>query len=73
MNKILESPDHGETVFARMVGSLERTLVSKSPAAKRHDRLQEWRDILIASETNGTLADLVSKAEMVYLLIKDEK
>lgn len=70
-NIIYESPDHGETVFARMVGTLERTIVSQTPKVHYLARWHEWKEILRASEDNVTLADLIKKVEEVYALVKE--
>ena len=61
-----ESPDRGETVFHRMAGSLQQTLVSKSPVAKRRDRWQDWYKIIEAAENNPALEEVLSKAELIY-------
>ena len=68
---IYESPDNGETVFARMVGTLQRTKISETPKAHYLARWHEWKDILRAAEDNVTLNDLINKVEEVYALVKD--
>ena len=70
MTTIYESPDHGETVFARMAGSLVREKVSESAGALRRAHWHKWQDILLASEDNVALADLISQAESIYELTK---
>lgn len=61
-----ESPDRGETVFHRMAGSLQRTVVSKSPVAIRYDRWRDWYKIIEAAESNPALEEALSKAESIY-------
>ena len=71
---IFESPDGGKTVYSRKSGETDRTLVWEDPEAKKEKLFQqrwvEWRDILIASEDNQGLKELVEKAEMFYKLQK---
>ena len=67
---IFESPDKGHTVYARTIGSTERTLVYSEPVLHWRARWYEWEDILRAAEDNPALDDLIKKAEMVYELTK---
>lgn len=68
---IYESPDHGETVFARIVGTLERSKVSETKKAHYLAQWHEWKEILRAAEGNAALTDLINQAEVVYALIKE--
>jgi len=61
-----ESPDRGETVFHRMAGSLQRTVVSKSPVAIRTERHRLWYKIIEAAENNPALEEAIAKAESIY-------
>jgi hypothetical protein len=61
-----ESPDRGETVFHRMAGSLQRTLVSRSPVAIRTERHRNWYKIIEAAVDNPALEEAIVKAEAVY-------
>jgi len=70
---IYESPDGGKTVYSRKSGSSDRTLVKEDPSKHFIAQWYEWRDILQAAETNPTLADAIHKAEMIYVLIKENK
>jgi hypothetical protein len=76
MTNIYESPDKGETVYVRQLGSTERTLHSQSTrhsdlyAKMQEDKL--WGNIRRASQTNVALADALDKAKMIYALIKKE-
>lgn len=74
---IFESPDKGETVYKREIGSLDRELVSISEKKKStYEQLKEdqlWGDIRRKAKTNVALNDILNQAIMVYNLIKDEK
>jgi hypothetical protein len=72
MTRIYESPDGGKTIYSRLPGCLDRTLVRESAAKQSMDTWDRWRYILIEAETNPTLKELIDKAEMVYALIKKE-
>jgi hypothetical protein len=67
---VYESPDKGDTVYARAIGSSERTLVYTGPVQHRRARWYEWEDILRAAEDNPALNDLIKQAEMVYALTR---
>ena len=72
MTKIFESPDGGETVYAREAGSSERTLVSESDKVKSlHDQLQEsqlWGNIHRAAKTNPSLQAALDRVKVTYYL-----
>ena len=70
---IYESPDGGKTVYARDSLSGERELVRIDPFALQKNRWFKWKEILVAAETCPTLADAISKAEMIYELTKSNK
>ena len=71
---IYESPDGGETVYARETGQTERVMIGQSYNAKSfHERLIEdkmWGQIRRAAETNPTLQDALDRAIMIYNLSK---
>ena len=73
---IYESPDKGETVYKREIGSLDRELVSISEKQQSiHEQLLEaklWGEIRRKAKTNVALNDILNQAIMVYNLIKDE-
>jgi hypothetical protein len=69
---VLESPDHGKTIYSRQSGSSDRTLIQEDPLTKVTQRWFTWKDILKLSETEPSLRDLVEKAETVYALLKEE-
>lgn len=74
---VYESPDKGENVFKREIGSPTRELVSTSLTRQMlDDQIKEdalWRDIRRKAKTNTALCDILNQAVMVYNLIKDEK
>jgi hypothetical protein len=74
---IFESPDQGETIYKREIGSLNRELVSISEKKKSmYEQLKEdqlWGEIRRKAKTNVALNDILNQAIMVYNLIKDEK
>lgn len=67
---VYESPDKGNTVYARTIGSGERTLVHSESVQHWRARWYEWEDILRAAEDNPALNDLIKQAEMVYALTR---
>jgi hypothetical protein len=68
---IYESPDKGNTVYARTTGSNERTLVNVERMPNWRARWHKWEEIMKVAETNTALNDLVKQAEMVYVLTKN--
>lgn len=69
---IFESPDGGKTVYSRKSGSSDRTLVKEDPEKNHITKWYEWREILKLAETEPSLANAISKAEMIYVLLKKE-
>jgi hypothetical protein len=69
---IYESPDGGKTVYSRNSGSKERMTIIEDPEKPHYDRWYMWKQILIESETNPALNDIVRQAEMVYQIVKDK-
>jgi len=73
---IYESPDGGETVYAREAGSTERHMIGQSTKAAglvknlEQDRL--WGNIRRAAETNTALQDALDRAILIYNLSKHE-
>jgi hypothetical protein len=70
---IYESPDGGKTVYSRKSGSNERMKIIEDPEKPHYDRWYLWKQILIESETNLSLNDIVRQAEMIYQIVKDEE
>ena len=72
---IFESPDGGETIYERVVGSVDRVLVSQSPKARSlHDDIMEsklWGNIHRAAKTNPALQEALDRVKVTYYLTKD--
>ena len=76
MPKIYESPDHGNTVYEREVGSSDRKLTEESKS--RHDEMYAimqdnklWGAIRRAAKTNPALQDALDRAIVIYELSKN--
>jgi hypothetical protein len=71
---IYESPDGGETVYARESGSTERRMIGQSlKAAELVKDLEQnllWDNIRRAAETNPALQDALDRAVVIYHLSK---
>jgi len=69
---IYESPDGGETVYARYSGETERWMVGQSTKAKdRIESIQDdklWGEIRRAAKSNTTLQQALDRAIMIYHL-----
>lgn len=67
---IYESPDGGETVYARPMGSgpEDRILITQGRKQIRAERQHLWHDILDASDHDPKLQDLLDRAELYYRL-----
>jgi len=68
-----ESPDGGKTIYSRKSGSLDRIMIREDPEKKSITKWHEWKEILKLSETEPSLANAISKAEMLYVLLKKEE
>jgi hypothetical protein len=72
---IYESPDGGETVYARYEGGTDRWLVGQSATAKsKLDELKEdklWGEIRRAAKSNSLLQDVLDRAKIIYELSKN--
>lgn len=72
---VYESPDGGETVYARKSGEVGRQLYSVSDTAKEKiARLKEnqlWYNIRQAAKTNPILQQALDQCIMIYKLSKD--
>lgn len=74
MPKVFESPDGGQTVYERDVGSQYRRLV-KEPKSKM-DRILEdkmWGDIRRMGQTNPAMQEQLERVIMLYHLLKENK
>jgi len=73
---IYESPDGGETVYARYAGETERWMVGQSTKAKdRIDLIKEdklWGEIRRAAKSNKVLQDALNRVKIIYELSKDD-
>jgi hypothetical protein len=73
---IYESPDSGDTVYARYVGETERWMVGQSTQAKdRVDLIKEdklWGEIRRAAKSNQVLQDAIDRVKIIYELSKDD-
>ena len=69
---VYESPDGGDTVYRRQIGSLEREIYSISDRKREWDLRQArenlWHDILQASQGDPALLELLQKVEVYYSL-----
>lgn len=70
---IYESPDGGKTVYSRKSGSSDRTLVKEDTSQSYITKWYEWKEILKLAETEPSLANAISKAEMLYVILKKEQ
>ena len=75
MTRIFESPDKGETVYARDMGSTERVIHSESEKRKSlHDDIKEsqlWGHIHRAAKTNPALQEALDRVKITYYLTAD--
>ena len=75
--KIFESPDGGDTVYVRNIGSNPRDRVLYSESEKKKstiERVKEdqlWGEIRRAAKTNKTLQDALERVIIIYQLSKD--
>ena len=71
---IYESPDGGETVYAREFGGTQRQLHVQSPRAiNLHEQIKEdqlWGNIRRAAKTNPALKHALDEAVLIYTLSK---
>jgi len=67
---IYESPDGGDTVYRRMVGSVDREMIREGPLRKKMLRNQLWRDIFESAESDPILQDMLDRVE-IYHRLKD--
>ena len=67
---IYESPDGGDTVYRRMVGSVDREMIREGPLRKKMLRNQLWLDIVAAAESDPVLQDMLDRVE-IYHRLKD--
>jgi hypothetical protein len=72
---VFESPDGGETVYARMPGSSERVKITESDRVRdlKQDMTdtQLWHDIRQTAKTNTALQEAIDRVILLYHLSKD--
>ena len=75
MTKIYESPDGGNTVYAREAGApdSEKFIISQNHLAKDLVEQRMWLDIYKHRNQNITLQQAVDHAIMIYKLSKEYK
>jgi hypothetical protein len=75
MSKIFESPDKGETVYVRKMGSTDRVLNSESEKRKSlHDDIKEsqfWARVHREAKSNPTLQEALDRVKVTYYLTAD--
>lgn len=75
--RIFESPDKGETVYARVPGEYKRILVKESEQVKSmREKIHEdklWNEIRTMAKTDPAMKDLADKLIMTYHLLKDKE
>lgn len=73
---IFESPDGGETVYARLPGSNDRIKISESNRIRRLKQdmteNQLWLDIRQTAKTNAALQEAMDRVILLYHLSKDK-
>lgn len=71
---IYESPDGGDTVYARYAGETDRWVVGQSVNARnRVESIREnqlWHDIRLAAKSNTALQEALDRAIIIYELGK---
>jgi hypothetical protein len=70
---IYESLDGDKTVYSRKSGSSDRTLVKEDSSQHYMAKWYEWKEILKLAETEPSLANIINKAEMLYVILRKEQ
>ena len=76
---IFESPDKGNTIYARPLGAdiAQRKKIYENPEMLEekafYERWHMYRDILEASQNNPTLTKLLEQVEIIYKLSNEER
>ena len=72
---VFESPDGGETVYARIPGSSERVKVNESNRVQelKQDMAENqlWQEIRKAAKTNTALQEAMNRVILLYHLSKE--
>jgi hypothetical protein len=71
---IFESPDGGNTVFARPPHTVERAdITAETPETLELNHLWfQWRDILRAARHNPVLKEALDRAQVIYELSRHD-
>jgi len=72
MAEIYESPDGGQTVYKREIGSTNRKLIKENWSL--HNEILEsklWGEIHRAAETNPTIQEALDRAKIAYYLSEE--
>ena len=67
---VYESPDNGQTIYARKYGSSDRILLHESLEIRTQKRWLKLKEIVEFAETDITINDQLSKLEILYALKK---
>jgi hypothetical protein len=74
---VYESPDGGETVYAREMGSTERRLIGKSYKAVLKEELNSevelFKKIHMAAKNDPVLKEAVERVKLLYHLGKKDE
>jgi hypothetical protein len=73
---IFESPDGGETVYARLPGSSEQIQISESDRVRDLKQgmkdTQLWHDIRQTAKTNAALQEAIDRVILLYHLSRSK-
>jgi len=74
---VYESPDQGQTIYSREVGTDYRTLVGYTYNPEKHkyhsEEDQLWYEIRIAAKSNPALQSALEQCKILYHLGKKEE
>ena len=74
---VYESPDNGNSIYAREQGTNDRILIGTSYKKQTMDeelrQAQLWHSIRKVAETNPTLQTAIDRVIMLYQLSKDNE
>ena len=68
---IYESPDGGDTVYARLEGTTERIMIGQSWEAKELVEQRMWNEIYPKRNLNPALTEAVEKCIIIYKLSEE--
>ena len=68
---IYESPDGGDTVYARLEGTTERVMIGQSWKARELVEQRMWNDIYPKRNLNPALTEAVEKCIIIYKLSEE--